>query len=209
MFYSKEDLAHLEKRERINLLNSITGIKPVNLIGTVSAEGNTNLAIFSSVVHLGANPALIGFILRPPQEVARHTYENILATSVFTINHVHRDFIENAHYTSAKFPVEVSEFDTCGLTAEYHEGFVAPYVKESELKLGLIYRESIPIPLNNTVLVIGEVQNAIIPDRVREAEGHLDLSKVDDVGLSGLHSYYALEKIAQLPYARPQELPPF
>ncbi|MEO0778395.1 MAG: flavin reductase family protein [Bacteroidota bacterium] len=209
MYYSKADLAQLEHRERINLINSVSGIKPVNLIGTASASGATNLAIFSSVVHLGSNPALLGFILRPHQEVRRHTYENILATGVFTLNHVHRDFVQRAHYTSAKFPDEVSEFAACGLHEAYREGFAAPFVRESQLQLGLRYRESIPIPLNRTTLVIGEVENATIPDRVREEGGHLDLSRVDDVGLSGLNSYYALEKIAQFPYARPEELPQF
>ena len=55
----------MDKISRLNLINSITGVKPSNLIGTKSKDGFSNLAIFSSVVHLGSKPPLIGFITRP------------------------------------------------------------------------------------------------------------------------------------------------
>ena len=62
MHLTLEDIRQLEKRHRANLINSITGVKSANLIGTRNKEGNTNLSIVSSVVHLGSNPALIGYI---------------------------------------------------------------------------------------------------------------------------------------------------
>ena len=80
-FFSDEDIIHMPKVRRLNIINSITGIKPANLIGTM-IKNNLNLAIFSSVVHLGSNPALIGFILRPQQKIRRHTYENIIQNDI-------------------------------------------------------------------------------------------------------------------------------
>ena len=77
MIYTKENLSSLDKIYRLNLINSITGYKPANLIGTKSKSYQSNLAIFSSVVHLGSNPALIGIITRP-NTVPRHTYKNII-----------------------------------------------------------------------------------------------------------------------------------
>ena len=62
MHLTREDIQNTERIKRFNIINSITGIKPANLIGTISADGKTNLAIFSSDIHLGSNPALIGFI---------------------------------------------------------------------------------------------------------------------------------------------------
>ena len=76
--FTKSNIKDLEKVKRLNIINSITGIKPGNLIGTISKEKITNLAIFSSVIHLGSNPALLGFILRPQERVRRDTYNNIL-----------------------------------------------------------------------------------------------------------------------------------
>ena len=88
MHLTKNQIKQTSRIKRLNLINSITGIKPANLIGTVSENGHSNLAIFSSIVHLGSNPALLGFILRPQHEVRRDTYDNILQTKYYTINHI-------------------------------------------------------------------------------------------------------------------------
>lgn len=136
MYLSQADLEQTSRIKRLNLINAISGIKPGNLIGTKSNDGHANLAIISSVVHLGSNPAFLGFIMRPTKDIRRHTYENIMSNGVFTINHIHTDFIERAHYTSAKFGATVSEFEACKLTEEYLYDFPAPFVGESRIKMG-------------------------------------------------------------------------
>ena len=88
--YTKENIIELEKVKRLNIINSITGIKPGNLIGSMNNDKTTNLAIFSSVVHLGSQPALLGFILRPQVNVIRDTYNNIMSNKLYTINHLPR-----------------------------------------------------------------------------------------------------------------------
>lgn len=202
---TKKELESFDRIKRLNLVNSITGIKPANLVGSISPEGNTNLAVFSSVVHLGSHPALIGMIIRPAGEVKRHTYENIIATGVYTINHVHTHFTTKAHYTSAKFPVEVSEFSACGFTEEYLPGFAAPFVAESTVKFGLKFKKEMPIDLNNTILIIGEVENIILPGEAQMQEGQLNLEHLHSVGISGLNTYYELQKIANYPYEKPED----
>lgn len=207
--YTKTDIQNLDRIKRLNLINSITGIKPANLIGTISEAKVPNLAIFSSVIHLGSNPALIGLVMRPEGEVRRHSYENIQFNGAYTINHVHTSFIENAHYTSAKFDSEVSEFDSCGLTEEYIADFPAPFVKESDLKLGMRFAQAIPIELNGTTLIIGEIDHLFVPTAAMDEDGQLNLSTTKNVGISGLNCYYALEKIGQFPYARVSGVPDF
>ncbi|NNC86039.1 MAG: flavin oxidoreductase [Bacteroidia bacterium] len=209
MHYTKEEIENLSKVKRLNLINSISGIKPANLIGTISSEEQSNLAIFSSIVHLGSNPALLGFILRPTIDVPRHTYQNILDNSCYTINHVTAAHTHQAHYTSAKFDKHISEFEACGFTEEYLFGFNAPFVKESKIKMGMKFKEAIPIQSNNTVLIIGQVHHLVIPENVMNAEGQLDLDKADNAGISGLNNYYSLTKVANYPYARVHELPKF
>ena len=78
MHYTESEIRDLNRVKRLRLMNSITGIKSANLIGTISESGNTNVAIFSSVVHLGSDPALIGFVMRPDNNVKRDTLNNIL-----------------------------------------------------------------------------------------------------------------------------------
>lgn len=206
MQYSHEDIAALDRITRLKLINSITGIKPANLIGTISDTQITNLAIFSSVVHLGSAPPLLGFISRPPTEKTGHTLRNIMANGVYTINHIRPEFTKQAHYTSAKFDSTTSEFTRCGFTEEYLSGLAAPFVKESVVKIGMQYKEAIPIPINGTTLVIGEIIHLTAPDAIME-NGDVDLEQLDCVGISGLNSYYELRKIAEYPYVRTDAVP--
>ena len=147
--------------------------------------------------------------MRPVQEVRRHTFENIQEIGYFTINHVHRQFLQRAHYTSAKFDKYISEFEQCGLQEEYLFGFRSPFVKESRLKLGLKFEQAIQISLNKTMLVIGKIEHIILPDEAVDNFGYIDLSRMKDVGISGQNTYYSLEKIGFMPYARPEEVPDF
>ena len=208
MHLNPNDLKNLDRTERILLINSITGIKPGNLIGTVSNNGTTNLAVFSSVVHLGSDPALLGFVLRPTGEVPRHTYENILENEVYTINHIPVSHTKKAHYTSAKFDKSVSEFDRCGFTEEFIENFKAPFVKESLVKVGLHYCETIEIKQNGTKMVIGEIKHILLPKKEINFPD-LNLEQCESAGISGLNSYYSFNKIDRYPYARLNEIPEF
>ena len=209
MMLSAGAIQNLDRKFRLNLINSITGVKPANMIGTVSSDGETNLAIISSVVHLGSDPALVGFVTRPTEEIPRHTYQNILDTTYFTINHVSAEYIKNAHYTSTKFPREISEFKECGFSEEYLDDFKAPFVKESLIKIGVKYRQQIPIELNGTRLMIGEIQTIIFPDDAVNEKGYMDLEGFNNVGIGGINQYYSLKKIGEFPYARLGDEPDF
>lgn len=208
MHYDKKAIDQLDRVTRLKIINSVTGIKPGNLIGTIGENGATNLAVFSSIIHLGSNPSLLGFISRPQTEEVGHTLRNILQTEYYTINHIHPEFVEKAHYTSAKFSSDVSEFDTCNLSEEYINHFKAPFVRESIFKMGLCFKEAVDIKLNGTVLVIGEIEELIIADKAFVNED-IDLEASEGVGISGLNTYYSLKKIDSYPYARLSEIPKF
>ncbi|WP_159023638.1 flavin reductase family protein [Formosa sp. L2A11] len=208
MIYNKEDIKALDRITRLKIINSVSGIKPANLIGTINNQGKTNLAIFSSVVHLGSDPALLGFIARPQTADVGHTIRNIKENEMYTINHIHPEFIEKAHYTSAKFESEISEFERCKLTEEYITDFKAPFVKESNFKIGLRFKEALDIKLNGTTLIIGEIEHLIIPDNAL-LNGDIDLEATNSIGISGLNSYYTLKKIENHPYVRVNEVPEF
>ncbi len=157
IFFDSSDIQSWERFYKTNFINSLTGFKSVNLIGTINRKGQTNLGIFCSIIHMGSNPALVGFLNRPPK-AAPHTIANIRETGKYTINHIHPSFLEKAHQSSAKYPEQISEFEEVGLTPEYTESIVAPFVKESRVKFALSLEEIIPIKLNDTSLVIGRIQ---------------------------------------------------
>jgi flavin reductase (DIM6/NTAB) family NADH-FMN oxidoreductase RutF len=201
MLISPEELNSYDRFYRANLINSLSGFKSASLIGTKNKEGISNLAIFSNIVHLGADPALIGFVNRP-LEAAPHTLANIESTGFYTINHIHIDWVDKAHQTSAKYPEGVSEFNACGFTEEYVEGFTAPFVKESVIKYGMKLKEIIPIKHNNTFFVIGEVVIISVPENSIAADGFIEADKANSICSLGIDGYYSTELIARLPYAK-------
>lgn len=204
--YDSTALAQMESRDRAALINSISGFKSASLIGTIDNNQHTNLAVFSSVVHLGSDPALIGFINRP-DSTSRHTLENILETKSFTINHIHRDFYQKAHQTAARYPKETSEFDAVGLTAEFGQLLPAPYVKEANIKYGLEFAEKHELKINGTLLIIGKIVEIILPENCLLAHGGLDIEKAGTVALSGLDGYHSTQLLDRLSYAKPGTLP--
>lgn len=197
------DIATMEQRYRAAFMNSLSGVKSANLIGTSQDRHvNENLAIISSVVHIGANPPLLGMIMRP-HTVVRDTLENIQQTGVYTINHVSSEWTEAAHQTSASYPSNVSEFDATGLTSWYADDFDAPFVQASPVKLAMQLAEIIPIKLNNTQLVIGEISSVWIDTNAITAEGQVNLDQLGVAAITGLDTYHTINPVGRYAYAKP------
>ncbi|MFD1294428.1 flavin reductase family protein [Lutibacter holmesii] len=201
-YFNKEDINSLEHLYKINLINSCAGYKSANLIATKSTDAITNLAIFSSVIHLGSSPPLLGFILRPTT-VPRDTYDNIMETGYFTINHIHENILKDAHHTSAKYDKSVSEFDVTDLETAYKDNFYAPFVKNSPVQLGMKYIEEYDIKANNTKLVIGEIQGLYIDEKLLENDGFINLSKGAIATINGLDGYAIPNLKERMDYQRP------
>jgi len=196
------EMASWDKYYRINLLNKLSGFKSACLIGTYDSHKNPNLALFNSVMHIGANPYYLGFILRPTT-VERHTYENIKSTNQFTINHVNSSIYQQSHQTSAKYEKGVSEFNTCNLDEEYIDGFKAPFVKESKVKLALTFAEEQLIRTNQTRLIIGKVEKIILPEDSVETNGDIRLDLLESTIVNGLDTYFKAYFLEKLEFARP------
>ena len=202
MKLDKKQIASLDNRYRIQLINSISGLKSAHLIGSINSNQQTNLAIISSVFHLGADPALIGMIFRPDIS-PRHSLENIRETKVCTLNHVNSSIYKSAHQTSARYPREVSEFDACDLVAEYKGEFKAPFVRDSNIQLALKLEEEKKIELNNTHMLIMSIETIYMKEDYLAKDGNVMLAAADSIAVGGLDSYYEARLIERLPYAKP------
>ena len=196
------ELLEMEQRYRANFINSLTGFKSLVLVGTAAKNGQKNLAIFNSIVHLGAHPPLIGMVIRP-DSVDRHTLQNILETGYYTINHVQEEMMEKAHQTSARYPKTISEFDAVGLEDEVINDFPAPFVKASTIKIGVQFKEKVPFAINGTIFVIGEIKQITLPKDFVQADGFVDLVKAGTITNSGLDSYHVVLDGKRFPYAKP------
>ena len=203
--YSRTDIDQMDKIFRLNLINSCTGFKSANLLGTKSLNGVSNVAVFSSITHLGSNPPLIGFILRPTT-VPRDTYRNIKDTGVFTVNHIYSDIIKDAHHTSAKYPDEVSEFTKTDLEEEFLGDFPAPFVKGAKIRLGCRFLNEYEIKENDTLLLVSAVEHVFIADQdIQQEDGWLKLENAETVTINGLDGYATTSLLDRYAYARPKK----
>ena len=200
--FNKIDIDKMSKIFRLNLINSITGYKSANLIGSKTDDKINNVAIFSSITHLGSDPALIGFITRP-ENGNRNTYNNIIKNKFFTINHIVKNQIISSHQSSAKYPKNISEFDKTDLIAEYKNNFDAPFVKESPIQIGCSFINKYFIEENNTTLMIGKIEMLFINKKLLLEDGFVQLDKEDIITINGLDGYALPKLIKRLPYARP------
>ena len=199
------EIESMDKLARIQFANSLPGPKPASLIGSIAAAGQTNLAPFSSVTHLGSNPPLIGLISRPDL-VDRHTLSNILATGSYTINHIHASMLHQAHNCSARYPRDVSEFGATGLTPHFEDNIPAPFVSESRLRFALELVETISIAANGTVLIIGKVVLVQLPDHSFSEDGSIDLTTLGSLASTALDTYFELSEPTRLPHAKANTL---
>ena len=202
MILNKEDIERYEQRFRTAFINSLAGFRQAVLVGTKSADGSSNLAIFNSLIHLGANPALFGLLNRP-DVVQRDTLQNILETKEYTLNYIRSTQYEKAHQTSARYEKGISEFEKVGFEESYHPSSNAPFVKDAVVKIAMKLEDVIPIPLNGTILIVGSIVQVDLDDAMVGTDGFVSLSENNVLISQGLDAYFVSSPIGRLPYAKP------
>ena len=199
--FSKKDISKMGKTYRLNLINSCTGYKSANLIGTISTEGNNNLAVFSSITHIGSNPSILGFIIRSSKR-PRDTYINIKNTNEFSVNHIHFSQIDDAHNTSKKFLAKISEFDKTNLTEEYKKNWKVPFVKNSPVQIGCKYLNEYKIKENSTLLIVASIEEIFVKDEIIYDDGLIQLDKGGVTSINGLDTYTLPKYLKRIPYLK-------
>ena len=202
MIIDKNKIEQLEQRYRTTLINSLAGFRQAVLVGTQSSEGHHNLAIFNSLMHLGAHPALYGLINRP-DSVQRDTLQNIISTKAYTLNYVRAADYKRAHQTSARYDKEISEFEAVGFEPAYLPSCTAPMVKNAVVSIAMQLEEIIPIAINGTILIVGSVQQIHIDEQLVEKDGFVSLSEEQIVISQGLDAYFVPSPLGRLAYAKP------
>lgn len=204
--FSEQQFTELDDRFRKNLINSLMGARPAVLIATANAQGKTNLAVFSQIVHVGANPPLCGILFRP-DSVERHTLTNIRETGWFSMNLLSSEFAENVHQTSARYTADISEFDAVGLEHEYTNDYLVPTVKEAHIKAICRLKEEIPVISNGTILLVAAIKWIDIEDESLRSDGSVNHYSGKSLAVCGLDDYASLQHVARFSYAKPDRKP--
>ena len=190
------EILKLDRIKRLQLINSIPGVKSINLIASTSKSGINNISLVNSVSHVGSDPPLMAFINRPNKIVKRDTLNNLIDNPFFTINSVEKEKIKNAHLTSGKYAANISEFKSCKLKEHYIDDFPIPFVFSSRVKIGLEVIEKIKIKANGSWLIIGLIKVLDVP------LSYLSKDKDNSIGSIGLNTYYEVTKLCELKYVR-------
>ena len=195
-----EDFNTLENHYRANLINSVIGVKQASLIGTVGVNCISNLALFSSTVHLGSNPPLVAIFSRPEGDTPKQTLKNIIDNRDYSINHVNKSIINRAHSCSFKFSAEESEFTECKLSEEFIVDCKAPIVKESYVSFAVRYQRHQSIQENGVIMVIGKIKSVFVNEGIIQDNGEVDFNHSSSIGVAGNNTYYGVDKIESLKY---------
>ena len=200
--FTSKELAEQEKRYRTYFINSLSGFKSLQLLGSINQDGHANLAVFNSIFHVGANPPYIGLVVRP-KGPEHDTLKNIVSKGFYTLNNVCEEFYQKAHQTSARYASGESEFTACGLQEDYTDDFPVPFVKESTIQIGLKLKETHLVASNGTTIVIGEVVLIRLNETYILEDGTVDVEAAGSLTVAGLDSYHRTQKIGRLAYAKP------
>ncbi len=82
-------------------------------------------------------------------------------------------------------------------------GFTAPFVQEAAVQIGMRFVQEIKIELNDTRLMIGQIDHVFINDGLVDSDGSLRLEDAQVTCISGIDTYYKVARIARFPYAKP------
>ena len=80
----------------------------------------------------------------------------------------------------------------------------APYVKGSPIQIGCNYENEYHIKENNTILIIGSIQDLYISQTLLKDDGLVQLENENIVTINGLDGYAVPKIIDRFPYARPK-----
>ncbi len=199
--YSSIDFKQFDREYRRTFMNSLTGFKSVHLLGTTNKNGIPNLALISSVFHIGANPPFIGLCFRP-ERANGHSFENIIRDRYFTLNVVNENIIEQSHKTSTAFSEKISEFDECRFTALYENKQLVPFVAESLIRCLVEYKEHYEVRANQTRIVVGEIKEVQLDSDFIESNGYILHQKAKSVVVNGLEGYHKTEEIIRLGFQK-------
>ncbi len=200
--HNSSDIARMPRFYRGNLINSITGFKSANLLATRSGDGIDNVAIFSSVTHLGSDPAMFTFIQRPLGHGVGHTYENLKQTGQITLNHLNLELLERAHQSSAKYPENTSEFAQLGIEKLERDGFAVPFVRDAGVQVAASYESEYFIKENNCILVLCRITDIFLPAETQLDDGFVNLEKAGSLAINGLDAYGTVTLSRRLSYAK-------
>jgi flavin reductase (DIM6/NTAB) family NADH-FMN oxidoreductase RutF len=186
-------LQDLPTKEAHALLLGAVGPRPIALASTVDAEGNANLSPFSYFNVFSSNPPILVF--SPARRVRNNTTKDTLRNAEnlreVVINVVNYAIVQQTSLSSTEYPTGVNEFTKAGLTPVESETVKPFRVKESPAQFECRINDIVALGPDGGAgnLIICEVTRLHLDEAVLDANGQIDMHKIDLVARMG-GAYY-------------------
>jgi flavin reductase (DIM6/NTAB) family NADH-FMN oxidoreductase RutF len=163
---------------------------PVLVVGTYFADGRPNVMTAAWGGIACSKPPCISVSLR----AATATHGNIVARKAFTISLPSREQAAAADYFGLVSGRKLDKFAATGLTPVEAELVDAPYVAEFPLVVECALVEVHELGLHTQF--IGEVKDVKVDEACLDAEGHVDVGKLDPLAFApDTGAYFALRAL--------------
>ena len=73
---------------------------------------------------------------------------------------------------------------------------------ESQIQIGISFKEKMDIHLNGTILIIGAIEEIYAPTGIIKEDGYIDLHQAGTITCAGLNAYHRTDKLKRLSYAK-------
>ena len=160
---------------------------PVLVVGSYDADGRPNVMTAAWGGVACSKPPCVCVSLR----AATASHGNIAARQAFTISLPSREQAAQADYFGLVSGRNVDKFGVTGLTPVKGEFVDAPYVAEFPLVVECAVVQVHELGLHTQF--IGEIKDVKIDEGCLDAEGHIDIDKLDPIALAlEAGGYFAL-----------------
>jgi len=160
---------------------------PVLVVGSYFADGRPNVMTAAWGGVACSKPPCVSVSLR----AATATHSNIVARKAFTISLPSREQAAAADYFGLASGRKLDKFAATGLTPVKAEFVDAPYVAEFPLVIECALFQVHELGLHTQF--IGEVKDVKVDEACLDAEGHVDVGKLDPLAFAPEASaYFAL-----------------
>lgn len=177
-----------------NPLNALVAPRPIGWIGSISAEGEENLAPFSYFNAFSADPPIVGFApnARAGGDRPKDTLANVIAVPEFTASIVSEPLARLMNETSRDLPAGESEFRAAGIASAPSRLVRPPHVRDARAVLECRVIDIVTLPAGRdgrgSHLVIGEVVGIHIDDALIR-DGRVDTLALAPVARLGYFDY--------------------
>lgn len=173
----------LTERENARIIKTAVTPRPIAWISSRDADGNENLAPFSSYNYVvNSDPVIMFTSPAPDSGSMKDTARNILETEEFAVNVVTATDLETMDRTAASLPAEESEFDYADVAKAPCRHIEPDRVEDAAVTMECTLYDTLEI--RGKLMILGDVIHYHIAERTLR-DGNIDSREVDTVGRLG------------------------